>query len=303
MGAEPWQEKISRSTYERHLKDHKKLSREIQAILRDGAWEAERMVNRLGRYDDFPSDIRRAQYQQSLRAIRLLQRDIWGEVDKVTVRAMNRAIDLGATGTRRLDQFLASAMKGKRGEVFTNFVSGNTFNVAARNSVFHVTSRLKNNIDLSRLVYKHEFLSTGKVAQQINRGLLLNRSAKEIAQSVRNYIHPRTPGGQSYAAMRLGRTEINNAFHRTTIEAGREQPWVEGFKWHTSRSHKIPDPCNELAAQDVDDLGAGIYAPGNVPDKPHPQCMCYITTITLESDEFINRLARGDYNNWMGHWS
>lgn len=271
--------------------------------MRDGANEAERMVRRLGRVDGLPAEIRRAQYEQSLRALRSLQRDLWGQVDGVTVRSINRSIDLGAAGTRRLDRFLEESIKGRRGEILINNVTGNTFNIAARNSVFNVTSRLKNGIDLSKLVYRNEALANGKVAATINRGLILNRSAKEIADTVRKYIHPNVPGGQSYAAMRLGRTEINNAFHQTTIDAAKNEPWVEGFKWNLSASHSHPDPCNDYATQDDDDLGSGVFKRSNVPAKPHPQCLCYITAITVDIDVFINNLVGGKYNKWINNWA
>lgn len=91
--------------------------------------------------------------------------------------------------------------------------------------------------------------------------------------------------------MRLSRTEINNAFHEQQKRAG-DKPWVEGVKWNLSGSHPRPDTCNDYANQS-NGLGRGVFKTGDVPDKPHPQCLCYLTYETLSPEAFLDALGTG----------
>lgn len=172
-------------------------------------------------------------------------------------------------------------------------------NIQAKAGIDAYVSRQENRIMLSRRVYGNMDLMTGKIDKRINIHLLKGSSAEEIARDIARFISPNTPGGVSYAAMRLGRTELANAFHTTTIRRGREMPWVKGWQWHLSSSHGRPDKCNEYASDDHDGLGAGIFKKANIPGKPHPQCLCYITTVSVSEDEFVSNMRRGYYNRYM----
>jgi hypothetical protein len=125
-------------------------------------------------------------------------------------------------------------------------------------------------------------------------------SAKEIAKQVFRFIDPETPGGASYAALRLGRTELNNAFHTNSIKQAQAMPWVEGVKWNLSGSHPRPDECNEYA-EDTHYRGGdgGVFLPQDVPPKPHPNCLCFTTTETQSDEDFIASYRAGDYNDYF----
>jgi hypothetical protein len=172
-------------------------------------------------------------------------------------------------------------------------------NIQAKAGIDAYISRKENTHQLSRRVYGNLNLFTGKVDKRINIHLLKGSSAEEIARDIARFISPTTPGGVSYAAMRLGRTELANAFHTTTIRHGREMPWVSGYKWNLSGSHGRPDECNKLAEQDRDRMGAGVYKKSNVPDKPHPQCLCFLTVEQVSEDMFIRNMNRGFYDRYM----
>jgi hypothetical protein len=172
--------------------------------------------------------------------------------------------------------------------------------IQAQEAVQNVISRGANGIPLSRQVYYSRALAQKQVDKAINRALLLNFSAKELADVVKSLILPTTPGGVSYAAMRLARTEINNAFHRTQIDLRKGDPWTEGFKWHLSGSHPRPDECNDYADRSHYRGGdPGVFKTGDVPGKPHPQCLCFITTVTIGTEDFIDKMARGDFDSFM----
>ncbi|MET0416539.1 MAG: hypothetical protein ABW022_11020 [Actinoplanes sp.] len=146
--------------------------------------------------------------------------------------------------------------------------------------------------ELSERVYRLRALHEGKIEQLIREGLVANLSAKELAGTVHNYVSPTTPGGASYAALRLARTEINNAFHERQLQ-GAKRPGVSAVKWNLSGSHRVPDLCNVYAGH----AGNGHWPPDEVPDKPHPQCFCYLTYVTMPPEEFRAELAKGSFDD------
>jgi hypothetical protein len=159
-------------------------------------------------------------------------------------------------------------------------------------------SRSHNYMTLSERVYRNGRKSVTTVERIINESLLSGRSAREIASLVHKYINPRTPGGASYAAMRLGRTELNNAFHETSKRMAIDDPFVERMKWNLSGSHPKPDICNEYAsAVNGAGWGPGEYSASQVPNKPHPQCLCFTTTIPISEEAFLRNLKSGKYDN------
>lgn len=147
---------------------------------------------------------------------------------------------------------------------------------------------------LSAAVYRNSQDTVAKVHDLINVGLISGLSAKELAASVYDHISPTTPGGASYAAMRLARTEINNAFHEQQ-KAGGFRPGVRGVKWNLSESHPKPDLCN-VYAEHPNKLGVGVYAAADVPDKPHPHCFCFLTYIMLSQTDFATALSLGAFD-------
>lgn len=172
-------------------------------------------------------------------------------------------------------------------------------NIQAKASLDAYISRQENRIQLSRRVYGNINLLNGKLDKRINILLLKGASAEEIAKDVQRFINPNVSGGVKYAALRLGRTELANAFHTTTIRRGREMPWVQGWKWNLSSSHGRPDICNDYANDDHDGLGAGVFKKANIPGKPHPQCLCYLTAVQVDEEKFISNMKRGFYNQYM----
>jgi hypothetical protein len=159
-------------------------------------------------------------------------------------------------------------------------------------------SRSHNHMTLSERVYRNGRRSVTAVEAIINEALLTGRSATEIARMVRSYINPRTPGGLSYAAMRLGRTELNNAFHETSRRLAIDDPFVQAVKWNLSGSHPRPDICNDYASRVTWSGGnPGEYKPSEVPNKPHPQCLCYVTTVPIAEETFLRNLKAGKYDN------
>lgn len=170
----------------------------------------------------------------------------------------------------------------------------------ATDNVPTLIARGANNIPLADSVYGAKNLADGMVDRVINRNILLGRSAKQMADEVRNLIDPNVRGGVSYAAKRLGRTELNNAFHTTQVNLRRNTPWVVAMLWNLSGSHPKPDECNEYAETSHYTGGQpGAYRTNEVPQKPHPNCLCFMTSIENSEEEFINSFIDGEYDTYL----
>lgn len=170
----------------------------------------------------------------------------------------------------------------------------------ARQGIDTVEARAKlSKIPLAESVYKNRELTNGKIDAIVDNALARGASARDLAKDVRRFIRPDVRGGVKYAALRLGRTELNNAFHAQQVVSGVETPWVTGMRWNLSGSHPKPDECNEYADEKhEEDMPAGVFSPENVPGKPHPNCLCFMTSETVDREEFVRRYMAGDFDTF-----
>ena len=108
--------------------------------------------------------------------------------------------------------------------------------------------------------------------------------------------------GISYNALRLARTEIQNAHHAMVSDIYQNAPWVTG-KWvRLSPTHPRVDICDTYAA-------GGPYAADEVILSLHPNCLCRYEPALMPADDF-RRSVRGwlagenrfldDYATWLG---
>jgi hypothetical protein len=99
----------------------------------------------------------------------------------------------------------------------------------------------------------------------------------------------------SYAANRLARTEINNAYHAASWDRYNKSVIVDEVEWLLSSSHPEDDICNDYATQSP-------FKKNAVPAKPHPNCYCYIVPSLPTEEQFLERLFAGEYGDepWEG---
>lgn len=140
------------------------------------------------------------------------------------------------------------------------------------------------------------------VRERIDRMLSYHISrgtgAVEIARELEQFLTPGARGQKtvkpygtegSYAARRLARTEITVAAHRASVSAALVNPMVQGVKWSLSPSHPEYDICDEYAKGGPN--GDGIYPPYDVPEVPHPHCLCHQSPIVHgDRSEVVDRL-------------
>lgn len=234
--------------------------------------------------------VRNDQLNAAINGLGQLSSDMWDEIGSMTRKGIYASASLSAD--QQLDRDFLSGMPYS---ALQQYAPGMYFN--AMQSAEDIISRRTEGFALSERIYRNAGVGVAQAGKIVETGLALQMSAKEIAARVRGLYNPDVPGGQSYAAMRLARTEINNAHHSTTIRLSKNLPWVEGYQWNLSGSHPKIDVCDDLAGDDSDNMGPGAYAKDNVPDKPHPHCLCYIEVIQPDPDEFMNRLMSGEFDS------
>lgn len=285
----------NRTPLARYLAVQAVSDRELAAILLDAAKDGEARVLALGRRQGIGAAVGAAQYARVVAELRRTQTVLWPRINGALVSGLQQAAKAAADAENEVNRLLIGK---KMGPTYKALEAAKQ--AQARATVNAFIARGENGISLSDQVYNTKALASGQIDREIGRGILLGEDWRSLANRVRRYIQPSVPGGVSYAAKRLGRTELNNAFHRVQIDQRSGEPWVTGFRWHLSDSHPKPDECN-TNAQNVHYRGgdAGVYRVEDVPGKPHPNCLCYLTSEVVDSEEFLTNLSRGNYDSYL----
>lgn len=275
-----------------YLRVQEKHDREVLFILRRSSARIDVELRRLVSKQGVGAEIRRAQLRASQRAIKLELAALWqkigSQVEADRAEAAAAAIHVNGDYDRVL-------WRATRSRIDVDTLT-RSLEASARRGVATVEARALglSRIPLSRRVYKTQQLTAGQVDRVIDSALARGASARELATDVRRFIDPRTRGGVRYAAQRLGRTELNNAFHATQVLDAQNKPWITGMRWNLSGSHPVPDECDEYASEDD-----GVFTPANVPMKPHPQCLCYVTPESVSPEEFRRQFESGAYDDFI----
>jgi hypothetical protein len=277
------------SPLEAYLASASPTQREMNAILRAAAEEAERTIPKLLEKGNYSGKLRAAQLALVMREIRVLLGATWGDLGSTLRDGVGRSYLAGADGPDILFDMLDQATVRTLKTAFRN---------QAKQGIAAVLAKGANDIPLSTQVYKTQKLSTGLVHRKVQQGMILGKGAKEIAKDVADTVNPNVKGGVSYAAMRLARSELNNAFKTAQEARYKDEPWVLGMKWNLSKSHPERDICNEHAEADFHGLGAGVYPVGQRP-KSHPNCLCYLTVEQMDEDEWMDRFIDGEFNDYL----
>lgn len=282
------------SPLQRYLTTQVVTDKEIRAIFREATKEAERLLTSLAGREGVGAQVRRAQYASILRNLRAVQAETWGDTSKAVRDGMLRAGLAAAEGEKAVNRLLFRNLGGP-----IKLLEA-AMDAQAKETVGTLLARAANDIPLSEQVYRSRAVADGLVSRAVNRSILLGQSWKELADNVHGLISPDTPGGASYAAKRLGRTELNNAFHRTQIDQRKDDPFVDGMQWHLSRTHPKADDCDTFAnGQHFRGGEPGVFRPSDVPRKPHIQCLCFITSVTVSEEDFINGFLNGNYDRYI----
>ncbi len=237
--------------------------------------------------------LRRAQLEAAREAVDELFRGVNVSIKAGQANAASAAIEVAAVYE---DVLLKSRLTMRQRVVLLDALKAQ----AERGVAVALTRHVDSHLPLSKQVYRTRALANNWVGSTIESGMARGLSARELAAEVSRFINPRTPGGVSFAAKRLARTELNNAFHAITKQKGIDTPWITGMRWNLSGSHTRPDECNEYAEAVTFKGGtAGVYKPEQLPQKPHPNCLCFVTYEQVTLSQFKKAYDAGKYDTYI----
>lgn len=270
--------------------------RKVGALLRTTAEDAAKVAQSIADKPGIGAAVKRAQLTGTRGAVSAALSTMYFQLGRITLSGQQEAASLAATTSFDWDEVLlrnAIPDAKKRKAIRLSLEESSRFGLEAM-----LKRQYSDRIPLSRQVYKTKQLSSGWVDRRVAAGIGRGASAREIAQIVRSSIQPGTPGGVSYAAMRLARTEINNAYHGMAMDAVSDKPWVDQVKWNLSKSHPQGQQCRcEVYAR------KGNFSVYEIPRKPHPHCLCFITPILPTVAQFMSGMRAGKYDSYLQKYS
>lgn len=277
----------------RFLRVNAHAEAQIRKILLSAAEDAAHATAGIEDSDKIGAVVRTAQMKTAEAAIRRTLAEAFSAVGNRIAMERESAIAVAIRAGISWDKVLLRLALPRK---TYNALLGAQDEIAERNVKSMLRRFTADRIPLSTQVYKSRQIADGWVQDEVDRGIARGLSAQELARKVRDKIRPDTPGGVSYAAMRLARTEINQAYHFAAIEDQQDRPWVDSMDWKLSRSHHIIDICDIIAQN-------GPYPKDAVPSKrdSHPQCMCYVVPKFPSEDNFIDNLKDGDYDEYLAN--
>lgn len=287
-----------RDSLSAYLRVQREFDRELYSLLSRAASDAEKQMRAiLG--DNVGDVIRREQLRAAVVEMHREMADIMERAGLAIRASQHRAAAAAVDVFLEYEKVLFTALKGDTARVAAYLESARA---TASYGIDAALQRLQGRsyVPLSERVYNTTQLANGVVDRTVNSALARGLNAREIAKEVSGLINPNVRGGVSYAAMRLGRTEVNNAYHAIQVRTAQTTPWVTAVQWLTSGSHPEPDECDEYANNVHFEGGAeGYFKPNEVPAKPHPNCLCYTVPVTVDEDTFLDKWAAGDYDSYL----
>lgn len=269
---------MSRRPLLQYLKVQERWESDLLIILRDSVDRSRQRILTLG--DGPGGQMRLAQLLQAQQAMHMEMSVLWDAIGSSVMSQRSLAAAAAVRSSFEISDAILLRVPYMTPNLLQVLQSASI--MQARQGVVNALMRVQglSYRPLAESVYGSMNIASGMVDRIINTGLAQGLSARELAAEVADLIRPDVKGGVSYAAMRLGRTELNNAFHATQVTYAAETPWVTGVKWNLSSSHPEGDECDDYAEH-------GVYKPEEVPEKPHPQCLCYMTDEVMPLEDVV----------------
>lgn len=145
--------------------------------------------------------------------------------------------------------------------------------------------------------YRHKY--DRDIQTIINRGIVQQKSAYDLAKDLETYLNPSAkkpwnwgvvyPGVNrvvDYNTQRLARTAVTHAYQLSFQRATKDNPFVEGYRWHSSNAGRACPLCRERNGQ--------IYDKNSLP-LDHPNGMC---VVTAEIPKSLNEIGEE-----LGDWA
>jgi len=100
--------------------------------------------------------------------------------------------------------------------------------------------------------------------------------------NLKRRLKNRFPKNTTFNTYRLINNEMSKLFFETSKSEYENNEYVSAVKWLLSNNRNKEDGCEcwNYAYNDSYGLGAGVYPPDGVPDRPHVLCQCSIAPIS-----------------------
>jgi len=175
-------------------------------------------------------------------------------------------------------------------------VPGVQFGVVPQEVLERLYARtFRDGLNLSQRLYNLDRAARTELQEIVAKGVATGQSARNMAKAMAPTLEQSGVDNVRYKAMRIARTEINQAYREghiasATDQSGNLHPWISAIGWRLSPSHPRVDICDIWASDDSDGLGEGNYEPSNVPPG-HPNCLCATISIlaSMPEDQFVSK--------------
>lgn len=277
-----------------YLTLQEKNEQRIKKIFNLAAKDALKEVSALKKSSTFSAGVRTAQLRIVLEELQPIVKKAFDDTLDITGNGQKDAAELAVNILGRTDEDYLKAALTDSGIPVASYLAGERQS-ARLNVISAISSITHADYKLSKYVYGSNALAKGWLKNSVAAMILRGTSAQEIARVASSSIRGDVPGGVSYAALRLGRTELNNAFHATNITLAQDRPWIPSMKWNLSHVHSF----NPNRAEICEQYSQKEWRVEAVPPKPHPQCRCYVTPNLVPYEQFIQDLTNNKYRSWI----
>jgi hypothetical protein len=161
------------------------------------------------------------------------------------------------------------------------------FGHVAAGAVNRAASRYyRDGLKLSDRLYNLDQAARKVVEDTILQGLTEQIGAKPLSERMVGALTAAGADNPRYQAMRIARTEINQAHREAHIQStldpitGRLKGFISAVGFRLSLGHPKPDICDVWAGADSG-LGPGNYMPDDVPID-HSNGLCYTVSVLVE---------------------
>lgn len=136
--------------------------------------------------------------------------------------------------------------------------------------------------NFSQRLWANQAALKSQLDQVISTGIIQGQNPREMATKLKANV-AKTITNYRYVTERLARTESARVQHRAQMDSLIANDY-RFCKWHAEPGHcKV---CGEIANNDPDGNGRGVYEVDDVPNIPvHPNCRCSISAYWVNSQD------------------
>ena len=132
---------------------------------------------------------------------------------------------------------------------------------------------------LSSAVWGNNQRLINQLLERVGNGIEQQMSAEQLIRMVRNRFRGQMGSAAAdYNATRLVKTMYSNVYQRALVEATKDNPFVEGYRWITSGLHTVCPICQERDGR--------VYTAEELP-LDHPNGACTWEPVITRSQEQI----------------